>query len=515
MRALLACLLAAACVYSAAAAQSPTPDSATPLQVTVEVWADDGARLFLDDQKLIDDWRHCSATSARSHRVVNVTLGPGYHRLVVEYFQGESLPQDDPDPAKLYWSIPSLNIGRTIIPAGYFFHTDDDEQDFVPSQGLSAADLARFGSGLTSAASGGSEAQAVVKPGLVAHYFRDPFEWGGNWKPRIAPKVEARDWTFQEYAYTRTEPLINHVFITRGWFSIRWVGYLKVSPEPGESPPPVVVLPPDAPVVPPSPPSSDVPETPTGSDGPDPPPPVAENNPPPSSGPRPPVVRPGPTVPAAPNGGPVPRRPKGNNGVGNGPDPQPPGNPRPNDLPGTGPGNPGNRPRRPARVGIPPALPGPNGPSIKPPAGGANTPTGNVPRRPKGNNGVGNGVDPQPPGNPKPNDLPGTSPGNPGNKQPNGNGGGQNPKGNNGVGNGVDPQPPGDPKPNDQAGTSPGNPGNKQPTDNGNGQGSKGNNGVGNGVDPQPPGDPKPNDQAGTSPGNPGNKQANGRGRKR
>jgi hypothetical protein len=34
---------------------------------------------------------------------------------------------------------------------------------------------------------------------------------------------------------------------------------------------------------------------------------------------------------------------KGNNGVGNGPDPQPPGNPPINDGPGTGPGNPGNR----------------------------------------------------------------------------------------------------------------------------------------------------------------------------
>lgn len=34
---------------------------------------------------------------------------------------------------------------------------------------------------------------------------------------------------------------------------------------------------------------------------------------------------------------------KGNNGVGNGIDPQPPGNPRVNDGPGTGPGNPGNK----------------------------------------------------------------------------------------------------------------------------------------------------------------------------
>jgi hypothetical protein len=34
----------------------------------------------------------------------------------------------------------------------------------------------------------------------------------------------------------------------------------------------------------------------------------------------------------------------------------------------------------------------------------------------KGNNGVGNGIDPQPPGNPPVNDGPGTGPGNPGNK---------------------------------------------------------------------------------------------------
>jgi hypothetical protein len=33
---------------------------------------------------------------------------------------------------------------------------------------------------------------------------------------------------------------------------------------------------------------------------------------------------------------------KGNNGLGNGLDPQPPGNPKVNDGPGTGPGNPGH-----------------------------------------------------------------------------------------------------------------------------------------------------------------------------
>ncbi len=40
-------------------------------------------------------------------------------------------------------------------------------------------------------------------------------------------------------------------------------------------------------------------------------------------------------------------RTRGNNGVGNGLDPQPPGNPPYNDGPGTGPGNPGNNPNTP------------------------------------------------------------------------------------------------------------------------------------------------------------------------
>jgi hypothetical protein len=38
------------------------------------------------------------------------------------------------------------------------------------------------------------------------------------------------------------------------------------------------------------------------------------------------------------------------------------------------------------------------------------------PKKPKGNNGVGNGLDGQPPGNPPVNDGPGTGPGDPGNK---------------------------------------------------------------------------------------------------
>ncbi|TAK91116.1 MAG: hypothetical protein EPO07_19950 [Verrucomicrobia bacterium] len=51
----------------------------------------------------------------------------------------------------------------------------------------------------------------------------------------------------------------------------------------------------------------------------------------------------GATIVIKPEGEISPTKPKGNNGVGNGIDPQPPGNPPINDGPGTGPGNPGNK----------------------------------------------------------------------------------------------------------------------------------------------------------------------------
>jgi len=69
----------------------------------------------------------------------------------------------------------------------------------------------------------------------------------------------------------------------------------------------------------------------------------------PSPGVRPsPEVRPSPGVrpsPLPPGTRPSPDDGNGNNGVGNGPDPQPPGDPRPNDPEGTGPGNPANQPQ--------------------------------------------------------------------------------------------------------------------------------------------------------------------------
>lgn len=74
-----------------------------------------------------------------------------------------------------------------------------------------------------------------LKPGqgLIAHYYKDNKHWNGYWpEGESKPKGNPAKFTFTRYAYTRKEPLINHLFIHRGWFSVRWEGWLDVpSPE--------------------------------------------------------------------------------------------------------------------------------------------------------------------------------------------------------------------------------------------------------------------------------------------
>ena len=95
---------------------------------TFSIWADDGCRLFLDDQKLIDDWRPCAQDDPSAVRTATVTLTPGKHKIVVEYFQGQSLQHDDRDPMKLYWECEGRHIPCQIVPASHFSHKAADLQ---------------------------------------------------------------------------------------------------------------------------------------------------------------------------------------------------------------------------------------------------------------------------------------------------------------------------------------------------------------------------------------------------
>ena len=73
-----------------------------------------------------------------------------------------------------------------------------------------------------------AEGQRSDGPGLVAHYYRDTQHWGGTWPKEGEITGNAKDWTFTRYAYTRIEPLVNHLFIRSGWFSVRWKGAVSI-----------------------------------------------------------------------------------------------------------------------------------------------------------------------------------------------------------------------------------------------------------------------------------------------
>lgn len=102
------------------------PDAKEGATFNFEVFADDGCRLKIDDEILVDSWIACAENNPNAHRTATKKLAAGRHRIVIEYFEGISLLHNDKDPMRLYWESVDCKIPKQIIPAARFSYTDED-----------------------------------------------------------------------------------------------------------------------------------------------------------------------------------------------------------------------------------------------------------------------------------------------------------------------------------------------------------------------------------------------------
>ena len=73
-----------------------------------------------------------------------------------------------------------------------------------------------------------AQGEPQFNPGLVAHYYKDTLHWGGHWTTAFPPKVPPEEWIYTKYLFTRVEPVVNHRFPFRSWFSVRWQGFITI-----------------------------------------------------------------------------------------------------------------------------------------------------------------------------------------------------------------------------------------------------------------------------------------------
>jgi hypothetical protein len=133
---------------------------------TFELWADDGCRLQIDDEVLINSWYACPEDIDAAHRLATKKLTPGKHRIVIEYFQGQSLENQDADPVKLYWSCGSLNMTKAVVPQDKLSHKAEDTQNPDSWAIQPPETVEQLGEGMW------EDAQAAENSGDLAHALR-------------------------------------------------------------------------------------------------------------------------------------------------------------------------------------------------------------------------------------------------------------------------------------------------------------------------------------------------------
>jgi hypothetical protein len=117
---------------------------------TLHLVSDDGARLWLSEQKAIDAWYDHAAVEAAAR--VNLQAGR-YYQVRVEYYQrtGEAV-------AKLLWSSPSTP--KQPIPQTQLYSPQHPDYPLLLQQAISLAQPPQAAGGSTSTNNGGGRARS-------------------------------------------------------------------------------------------------------------------------------------------------------------------------------------------------------------------------------------------------------------------------------------------------------------------------------------------------------------------
>ncbi len=174
---------------------------------TFSLITDDGSRLYIDNNLIIDKWFNQGTTE----HFATISLTPGLHNIKYEYFENGAGAI-----AKLYWSAPSIN--KSLIPSDHLYYFGSLPQDKYIQGGLKG-DYSKF--------------TTLTVPPIYVLSRIDPrinFDWGTNmpdaalgqdlyqvkWKGRIRIP-QADTYTFYTTTDDGVKLWVNNRILVDGW----------------------------------------------------------------------------------------------------------------------------------------------------------------------------------------------------------------------------------------------------------------------------------------------------------